>query len=326
LKLALTLAGVCLACTLPGADHSCLKLVQTIPLPGVKGRFDHFSIDTKAQRLFVAALGNDTLEVIDLAAAKPLRSISGMSKPTGVLYLPQLNQIAVASGDHGALTILSGADYQPVHHLRALPDADNLRSDSISNLVWIGYGDGALGLIDAVAAKQLLQVKLPAHPESFQLESIGTRMFVNVPAAKQIIVIDRVTRSKSDSWPMETFQAGFPMALDEPNHRLFVGCRQPPRLIILDTSNGKLVAHLAVSRDSDDLFFDATRKRLYLSCGEGFIDIIEQTTPDVYKNISEVPTASGARTSFFSASLDRLYVAVPAQEMQPAEIRVFQPQ
>lgn|ERR1035437_682495 len=308
------------------AEPATLNLTQTIPLPGVKGRFDHFAIDAKGQRLFVAALGNNTLEVVDLAAGKRIRSVSGMSKPTGILYLPDQNQVIVANGDDGTLKVLSGTDYKVLQNLTALADADNLRFDPQTRLAWLGYGEGALAIIDPAAAKLLGSVKLPAHSESFQLEKGDRRIFVNVPDAKQVAVIDRVKRTVTDTWSMETFQANFPMALDETNHRLFIGCRKPARLVVLDTANGKPVADLPISGDTDDLFYDAARKRLYLSCGEGFLDTVEQTTPDTYKALSKLPTAPGARTSYFAPSLDRLYLAVPVRGPQKAELRVYQPQ
>ncbi len=309
-----------------GADTPGLKLLQTIPLPGVKGRFDHFTIDTKGQRLFVAALGNNTLEVLDLAAGKRLRSISGMSKPTGVLYLPEANQILVANGDDGTLKVLSGTDYKVLRDVKDLPDADNLRLEPNGKLAWLGYGDGALAIIDATGANSVASLKLPAHPESFQLEPDGNRLFVNLPDAKQIAVIDRARRAITAKWPMEKFQANFPMTLDAANHRLLVGCRKPARLVAFDTEAGKPVADLAISGDTDDLFYDAKRKRVYLSCGEGFIDLIEQTSANSYRRVSRVPTCGGARTSFFSAALDRIYLAVPERGSQDAEIRAYEPQ
>jgi len=320
------LLPLCLACVLQAAETPTLKLVQAISLPGVKGRFDHFAIDTKGQRLFVAALGNNTLEVIDLAAGKRLQSLPGMAKPTGVLYLPEANQILVANGDDGTLKILNASDYKVLQNLTSLDDADNLRLDPQTKLAWLGHGDGVLAIIDPAAAKSLAGIKLPAHPESFQLEPDGNRIFVNLPDAKQIAVIDREKRSVTATWPMDKFQANFPMALDVSNHRLFVGCRKPARLVVFDTLARKPVTDLAISGDTDDLFYDILRKRLYVSCGEGFIDTVQQTTPDTYKSLSRLPTAPGARTSFFSPALGRLYIAVPDRGSQKAEIRVYQPQ
>jgi DNA-binding beta-propeller fold protein YncE len=315
-----------LALSAQAAEPATLKLTQTIPLPGVKGRFDHFAIDTSGKRLFVAALGNNTLEVVDLAAGKRIRSLAGMSKPTGVLFLSRANQLIVANGDDGTLKILSGDEFKVLQNLTALADADNLRYDPQTKFAWLGYGEGALAIIDMSAAKLLASVKLPAHPESFQLEPDGRRIFVNVPDAKQVAVIDRVKRTVTATWPMETFQANFPLALDETNHRLFVGCRKPARLVVLDTATGQPVTNLAISGDIDDLFYDAPRKRLYLSCGEGFLDTVEQTTADTYRRVSQLPTAPGARTCYFSPGPDRLYLAVPDRGPQKAEIRIYQPQ
>src|SRR6266516_7960428 len=196
-----------------GAD--LLKLTKTIPLPGVKGRFDHFAADVQGKRLFVAALGNNTLEVIDLAKDKRLKSISGLHKPTGVVYLPEVNQIGVANGDDGTFKLFDGASYELLNNLYGLDDADNVRRDPKTKLIYVGYGDGALAILDSAGRKKLDEIKLPAHPESFQLEAGGPRIFVNVPDAKEIAVIDREKKSVVATWPIEKYQANFPMALDE---------------------------------------------------------------------------------------------------------------
>ena len=307
-----------------GQESATLKLTKTIALPGVKGRFDHFAYDVKDHRLFVAALGNNTLEVIDTAEGKRLKTISGLHKPTGVLHLAEQNQIAVANGDDGTLKVFDGATYEPVKSLGSLDDADNLRSDTTRRQVYVGYGDGALAIIDSTTMKQTGSIKLAAHPESFQLERQGIRIFVNVPDTKQIAVIDREKQTVTASWPMEGFRANFPMALDEASHRLFVGCRQPPRLVIVATATGRPISDLAISGDTDDLFYDAKLKRLYVTCGEGFVDVIEQRSADDYVRRERIPTRGGARTSFFSVSTGELYVAVPQSANSAAELRVFQ--
>jgi DNA-binding beta-propeller fold protein YncE len=303
-----------------------LKLLQTIPLPSVKGRFDHFALDTKGHRLFVAALGNDTLEALDASAGKRIKSIAGLHKPTGVLYLAEQNRIAVANGDDGTVRFFDSANCELVKSISSLDDADNLRYDAKTKLVYVGYADGALGFIDPAALKQTGSIKLAAHPESFQLEANGPRIFVNAPDAKQVAVIDREKRAVIAIWPMTEFKANFPMALDEASHRLFVGCRQPARLVVLDTTAGKLVATVEISGDTDDLFYDAARKRLYASCGEGFLDVIRSRNADHFERIARLPTRAGARTSFFSSELDRLYLAVPQRNGRDAEIRVYQPE
>lgn len=303
--------------------RSALALTQTIPLPGVHGRFDHFAIDTNGRRLFVAALGNNTLEVLDLASGKRLQSVSGMSKPTGVLFLPEAYQVFVANGDDGTLKVLNGTTFKTEQNITGFDDADNLRYDPKAKLAWLGYADGALGVFDVAAMRSITQVKLPKHPESFQFEQNGTRIFVNVPDGRQVAVVDREKRAVVANWPMRRFHANFPMALDEANHRLFVGCRSPSRLVVLDTDTGKPVADVPISSDTDDLFFDAARKRLYLSCGEGFIDIIAQGNADEYESKEKITTRAGARTGFFSSALSQFYLAVPKRGNQAAELRVF---
>jgi WD40 repeat protein len=308
------------------ANSAALKLARTIPLPGVKGRFDHFSIDTKAHLLFVAALGNNTLEVVDIAAGKHLKSIAGLRKPTGVLWLRNLNRIAVANGDDGTLRIYDGASYEWMKSIDSIDDADNVRFDPKAKLIYAGYGHGALAIIDESGMQQIGSIPLAAHPESFQLEQQGDRIFVNVPDAKQIAVINRKKKAVASIWPMGDFQANFPMALDEPNERLFIGCRNPAQLVVFNASTGMPVTHIAISGDTDDMFYDPRLKRLYLACGEGFIDVIDQNDADHYKIKERVATRSGARTCFFSTELNELYLAVPRDGGHSAEIRVFQPQ
>jgi DNA-binding beta-propeller fold protein YncE len=307
-------------------ESNTLKLIKTIPLPGVKGRFDHFAMDAKNQRLFVAALGNDTLEVLDVAAGKHLKSITGLHQPTGVVYLPDATQIGVANGGDGTFKLFNGVSYELVKSIGSLDDADNARFDAKTKLIYAGYDDGAVAIIDSETMKQTGGIKLVAHPESFQLEKNGNRIFVNVPDAKQIAVIDREKQTVSATWPMREFQANFPMALDEANHRLFVGCRKPARLVVFDTTNGKPVTDLAISGDTDDVFYDAALKRLYVSCGEGYVDVVDQRDADHYELRERISTRAGARTSFFSAELNEFYLAVPQRGNQSAEIRVFQPQ
>jgi DNA-binding beta-propeller fold protein YncE len=305
------------------AEPAFLKLVKTIALPEVKGRFDHFAMDAKGQRLFVAALGNDTVEVIDLKPGTRSRSITGCSKPQGLAYLPRRNLLFVANGGDGRLRAYDAIKFEPVATLGGLDDADNVRYDAKGDRVYVGYGDGALGVVNPATGVQPVRIKLPGHPESFQMEQGGNRVFVNVPEARQIAVIDRQTKTVNEAWSLPGAKANFPMALDEAGHRLFVGCRNPARLVALDTATGKSVSELAIVGDTDDLFYDAKRKRIYVSGGEGFIDVIGQRDADSYKLLERIPTAPSARTSFFSAELDQFYLAVPRRGEEAAEIRVY---
>jgi hypothetical protein len=310
--------------SLQAADRPSLTLVKTVSLPGVKGRFDHFTIDSRGHRLFVAALGNNTVEAIDLEGGRHLKSIGGLHKPTGLLFVPEKNHLAVANGDDGTLKIYDAASFDLRSTIRSLDDADNVRYDAKTKLIYVGYGSGALAVVDAETLKQTGSIKLDAHPESFQLEKDGIRIYVNLPDSKKVVVINREKRTIENSWPMKDATANFPMALDEAHHRLFVGCRQPARLVVIDTSTGMSVGVTSVCNDTDDLFHDARRNRVYLSCGGGFIDIVE-TDANQYKLREQLPTRGGARTSFFSPALDGFYLAVPQRNGQDAEIRIYQP-
>jgi len=301
-----------------------LRLTHTIPLPAVKGRFDHFACDPAGRRLIVAALGNNTGEIFDVAEFKRVHSFTGLRKPTGVLVLAEPHRFCFANGDDGTFRAFDGVSYAPVSQLDSLDDADNVRFDAAAKLIYIGYGDGALGVTDLAATKLLHSIPLAAHPESFQLESRGPRIFVNVPDKKQIAVVSREKHKVVATWPMEKWQANFPMALDETAHRLFVGCRKPARLVAFDTERGVPVADLEISGDTDDLFFDAKRQRLYVSCGEGFLDVIQRRDADHYERIAHLATRPGARTCFFSPELDLVFLAVPERNAQGAELRVYQ--
>lgn len=308
-----------------GQSPEPLRLVATVPMPSVEGRIDHMSIDVKGQRLFVAALGNNTLEVIDIKNAKQIHTITGLKEPQGIVYTPNTNRIYVANGADGSLRIFDGTSFQLLKSISYGDDADNVRYDAQEDRIWAGYGGGALGVINQDGAK-LADIKLDAHPESFQLEAKGPRIFVNLPASRKIAVADRKAGKVIDSWSTGGPQANYPMALDEANHRLFVVCRNPARMVVLDTSNGKVIATLPAVGDCDDVFYDSARKRIYATGGEGAISIFQQQDPDHYRADARIATAKGARTGYFSSDLGRLFVAARRDGSRPAEIRIYQTQ
>jgi hypothetical protein len=312
-----------LAASLGTAETSALKLLKTIPLPGVSGRFDHFALDIKGSRLFVAALGNNSLEAIDLKAAKRIKSTPGLGKPTGILFLPDLNRLFLACGDDGNVRVFDGTTLGLLKTISGLDDADNMRFDAKAGLIYVGYGAGALAVIDAAKAETIGHLKLAGHPESFQLERDGSRIFANVPDARHIAIVDRSAGIVTGTWPMTDFEANFPMALDEAGHRLYVGCRNPALLVVFDTQTGIRMADIGISGDIDDLFYNQTGRCLYASCGEGFIDVIVEKSPNNYQRVERILTSPGARTAFFSPELKEFYLAVPEREAQKAEIRVF---
>jgi DNA-binding beta-propeller fold protein YncE len=320
-------AAVCLAVlalNAHAAETNALTIAKTIPLPDVRGRIDHFAIDTKGQRLFMAALGNDTVEVLDLATGKRVHSIPHCSEPQGLAFVSAENWLVIANGNSGEVKILDASSFQTIKTLSGMPDADNVRYDAKSGLIYVGYGDGALAVIRATNAEVIATIKLDGHPESFQLEQNGSRIFVNVPGAGKIEVVDRDKHTRIADWPMEHFHANFPMALDDTNHRLFIGCRHPARLVVLDTTTGKEITDLEIAGDTDDLYYDANRKRIYVSCGAGFIDVINQRSADSYQLAERIATTSGARTSFFSPDRGELYLAVRAGLVSgKAEVRIY---
>jgi YVTN family beta-propeller protein len=299
-----------------------LSAAGVIPMPGVEGRIDHLAIDLAGKRLFVAALGNNTVEVIDISAMRVIKSIGGLHEPQGIRFLPDRNRVVVANGGDGSTVFYDGTSLAVLQIARTSGDADNVRYDPKRGRVYVGYGAGALASVDP-DGKALGDIKLAAHPESFQLESAGPRIFVNVPSAGHVAVVDRDKQTVSATWPVRAAGANYPMALDEAARRLFLGCRRPAKLLVYDTQAGTLVSSVDIVGDTDDLFCDAAKKRLYVIGGEGFITVLEQQDADHYRPVQKMPTSAGARTALFVPELGKLFVAVPHRGGQRAEIRVF---
>ncbi len=317
------LAWAGLAAAALAARPQPLKLTQTIPLPGVQGRIDHLALDAPGQRLFVAALGNDTLEVVDLAQGRRVQSVAGLSEPQGLAFAPERGLLVVANGRDGSVTFLDGRTFERLRRVELGQDADNVRLEPGASRVWVGYGTGALAAIDLESGAITDRIPLPGHPESFQLERGGNRIFVNVPTARAIVVVDRQAKRVAATWPVSGASENFPMALDEEHHRLFIACRRPARLLVYDTQSGDRVAEAPLVGDCDDVFCDPARKRLFASGGQGELSVLDAGGSDHYSLLGSIPTAPGARTSLFSAEPGRLYLAVPHRGAQPAEVRVF---
>jgi DNA-binding beta-propeller fold protein YncE len=289
----------------------------------VSGRIDHLGIDLKRKRLLVAELGNNSLGVIDLAAGKVLRRIAGLSEPQGVAYVPFSDSVFVANAGDGSVRVLRGEDLAPIGHIELGDDADNVRVDTARSRVLVGYGKGALAVIDPVRLSKTADIPLKAHPEGFQIDEAGTRVFVNVPDAREITIVDLVAGSTL-SLPTQGAGSNFPMAIDGDSHRVLVVFRNPPILMALSSQDGHVVAKAETCGDADDVFVDHKRRRVYVSCGEGVIDVLEPVEAG-YRRLARVPTVSGARTSLFVPELDRLFVAVRAGSNEPAAIWVFRP-
>src|SRR5437773_3670967 len=305
------------------AEQKAFKLKQTIPLPGVESRIDHIAIDASGERLFVCALGNNTVQVLDLRKGERIHSITRLGAPQGIAYIPELDRIFVANDKGGICRIYNGKSFEAVGELDFKDDADNVRYDSATKQIYVGFGGGGIGVVSAPEGKQIGSIKLSAHPEAFELEKNGRRIFVNVPNSRHVAVIDRDKGEVTARWKTDLAFANFPMALDEANHRLFVGCRLPSKLIVLNTESGDVVAKIDISGDPDDVFYDSKRHRIYAICGAGKIDIVEQTDPNNYKPSTKVDTANGARTGLLVPERDTLFVAVPHRGSQQAEIRCY---
>jgi YVTN family beta-propeller protein len=300
-----------------------LILETKIPLGEVSGRIDHLGIDMPRRRLFVAELGNNTLGVVDLAGGKVLRTIAGMSEPQGVAYVPFADSIYLANGGDGSVRVLRGEDLVPVGRIELGNDADNVRVDAQRQRVLVGYGKGALAVIDPAARAKLTDIRLRAHPEGFQIDETGTKVFVNVPDARAVDVAD-LAQGGVRSLPMRNAGSNFPMAVDSQGHRILVVFRSPPTLMALSSQDERVVAMTETCGDADDVFVDNKRHRAYVSCGEGVVDVFEQADGG-YRRLARVPTVSGARTSLFVPELDRLFVAVRSRSGEPAAVWVLRP-
>ncbi len=305
-----------------------LILSGSIPMEGVKGRFDHFA--SGQGQVFVSALGNNTVEVISIFGGTVEHTITGVPGPQGVAFSPEANKLFVASVK-GKLYIYDGASFNLITTIDFQGGADNLRYDAATKRVYVGCGDGektgAIATVDAMTNQRLgEEYKIGGEPESFQLEKSGPNIYVNIPDLKQIAVINRNTKAIT-RWPLTGLLMNFPMALDEADHRLFAGIREPPRLAVLDTASGHTVALLPSVADSDDLYFDAEHKRVYMPGGEGFIYVFQLNDPDHYQLLAKVPTALGGRTAGYfgrqGKGMHRFFLAIPARGGQSAEVRIY---
>ena len=304
------------------ADKGPLQLEGKIALGNVRGRIDHMAIDQKRQRLFVAELGNDSVGVVDLANRSVIRTITGLNEPQGVGYEPSTDTLFVANARDGSVQLFDGSDYKATAKIDLGSDADNVRINA-SNQVVVSYGSGGLATLDPSTRNQIQNAPLKAHPEGFQVEPDSGRIYVNVPDVRAVAAVDGQSGKQLANWPM-THGGNFPMALDRDQGRVLVVFRSPPTLTAFAIADGKPIASAETCGDSDDLFIDAKRGRVYVSCGAGYIDVFA-IDGSVYRRITRIPTVPGARTSFFVPERDQFLLAVRATSAEPAAIWVFRP-
>jgi DNA-binding beta-propeller fold protein YncE len=320
-KIVLTVAvafgcGVCLAQT------PALRLEREIPLPGVEGRIDHLSADLDSQRVFVAALGNGTVEVVDLRQGQRVGEIKWLKEPQGLLYLPSNHTLYVATGGDGMVRSYDGRTLALFNSISVGDDADNLRYDLQRDRVLVGYGSGAIAsLFRDLTGK--VEVRLPAHPESFQFSADGAHLFVNLPRDQSIALVDLPKLTVTEKWEHLGAQANFPMAAAPGSDRIFVACRQPAQLLALNTKIGKVTERIETVGDADDLFFDQERGRIYVIGGEGFVDVVTVPESGKLSSIGHVPTAESARTGLFVPGWSKLLVAAPHRGAAPARLLVY---
>ena len=308
------------------ADTSdALVLEKEIPLDRVSGRIDHLAVDLKRGHLAVAELGNSTVDVIDLKDGRAIHRIEGLDEPQGIAFVPSADLFAVASGGDGSVKFFHASDLSAAGDIDLGDDADNVRVDGKTGHIVVGYGEGALAVIDPATRSKLADIALPAHPEGFQLARDGNRAFVNVPDARQIAAVDLTSGKQVAMWKTADLRSNFPMAIDDSGATLAVAFRGPPRLALLDAQTGAITASAETCGDSDDVFFDNRRRRIYVSFGEGAVDVFERKDGGL-QHVAQVKTSSGARTALFVPELDRLFVASRSGLLgNDAKILVFRP-
>jgi len=315
-------AAACGASTATGIDVAPpLALERTIALPDVRGRIDHLAWDPARRRLFVAALGNGSVEVIDMAAGRPAGHIAGLQEPQGLAWLESSQELAVASAD-GTVGFYAGATLELVATVNLGEDADNLRIDPQSGALVAGYGSGGLAIIDPVSHQVVRRIALGGHPEGFQLD--GGRAYVNIPDRRQIVAVDLAAGAVVQTWPMGLRLMNFPMSVDRERRLLATAFRLPARLMIIDLPGGGVRQILPTCGDSDDLFFDSRRSRLLVICGAGELRAYN-LGPQGYAAAGAAATRTGARTGLWVADQERLFVAARAANGQPAALLVYRP-
>ena len=324
-RLALLFLAMGAASPALAADPAPLTLETKIMLGNVSGRIDHMAFDPERQLLFVAELGNDSVGIVDVKQGKVQRRLTGLKEPQGVGYHLPTHTLYVANAGDGSVRLFQGPDFAPAGTIGLGDDADNVRINSSGNRVAVGYGKGGIALIDPATRQKIADVRLKAHPEGFQFDDHGGRIFANLPDARTIGVVDLATGSQINALDTVGGSSNFPMALDSAMNRVLSVFRSPRKLMAFGMEDGKLSIAVDTCGDSDDLFVDGPRNRIYVSCGDGVIDVYAQTTKG-YDRIGRLPTVSGARTSLYVPSTDRFYLAVRARDGQPAAIWVFKPQ
>ena len=301
-----------------------LKLVKTITLSNVKGGFDLMAADIAGKRLFVSAQDNHTVEVIDLAGMKPIVSLSGFQEPKWVAYRPESKRLYVATALDAKVTVVDSRTFKTIKSFQFKEKCNGLRFDATTNRLYVGVGKtfGSLGIIDVSKDEIIGEIPLSNYPKQFDF--LEHKMYVNVPESNTVEVADLRLKKVIASWKVKEAKDNVPMGIDRKNQRLFIGC-EPGKLVIYNLQTEKAVATVEINKECDGVYYDAKRSQIYVSCADGWIDVISQINPDSYKLTTKIPTVSGAGTSLFIPELDLFILAVPQNEKNKAEIRVYEP-
>ena len=314
------------------AQQAPLKLSHTTPLPELKdGDFDHLLADVAGNRLFATAEENSKVLVFDLKSYKVIHTIADLKAPHSLLYRADLKKLFVVDGDLGEVKIYETDTYKAVGTIKLREGADASSYDASTKSLYVVNGgkdaklpNAYITVVDTDAGKAGPEIKIDSDDvEGMVFEKSGPRVFVNVRGNGTVEVFDRGSRALLATWPV-TSVAKKPtaIALDDASHRLFVGTRDPARLIALDTDSGKVVANYTAAAMVDDMAYDSQRKRIYFA-GTEFLDVFQQIDADHYKRSGHIPTSFRAKTGVLVPELNKFYLAVPHHEKQVAELRVY---
>jgi DNA-binding beta-propeller fold protein YncE len=310
-----------------------LRQIASVPLPGITGDFDHFAVDEKGGRLFLAGEDHKSLEVFDLKTGRHMKSIPGFGVPHSVFYLPETNRILVTDGDAAALQILDGGNYKFVGKIEGLAGADSARLDATRGILYVVTGGKDVQLdysfvvaVDLKSNTKIGELRIESkHVEALALEPSSSRLFVNVTDQGQVAVVDRQVMKEITRWPVGVAGENSPMIYDDAHRRLLIVCRKPAMLVVMDADTGKVVANLPAAARADDVAFDAADGRIYVPGGEGHISVFRQDSADHYTSLVSVPSAPGAKTSILVPPLHRYFVAVsPGDTGTIARLLIFE--
>jgi len=307
----------------PHRSNGPLKPLDNVMLPGLEGELEHMAVDVKGERIFLAATTKNTIEVYTAQKLKHIATITGLRQPQDLIFVPETGNLLVTNAADGSLRTYDGKTLKLLDSKFVSGDAQRLAVSGGGKTAYVGWGVGTLAVFDMQTGRHS-DIKLKSPAESFQVGSAGNRIFVNLPGTDEISEIDRRSLIVYASWPVHPFHENGPMALDEANRRIFVVCRRPAKLLVLNMDDAAVMASLPTVGDAADVFYDRERKRIYVIGGEGMVDVIKQKGPDEYSTVSHTETLPGARTGLFVPEWNRIYVVARNRPpFDPAEMLSF---